>query len=262
MNRDVLTLGRSLLAFALLGGLWCERSSASEWVDSHVAGPFECQAEFELGDYRETIDRLDGLRNDISATLSLELTAEPIEILLFRSRRSYVNYVSQRIPQGAGRQALFVKSPDLSRVYVYRHREMETDLRHEGTHAILHAMLPYIPMWLDEGLAEYFEVEQQARASDNPHQFRVKLGVRFGVYAHLTTLESKRELNDMDAADYRQSWAWVHFMLHGPPEAQSALRAYLADIRGGNPPGPLSQYLVRRVPHLERQFTAHFRSWQ
>ncbi|GIT30210.1 MAG: hypothetical protein Ct9H300mP1_22560 [Planctomycetaceae bacterium] len=32
------------------------------------------------------------------------------------------------------------------------------DLRHEFTHGVLHSSLKRVPLWLDEGLAEYFEV--------------------------------------------------------------------------------------------------------
>ena len=36
-------------------------------------------------------------------------------------------------------------------------RQFEADLRHECTHALLHAALPYVPLWLDEGLASLYE---------------------------------------------------------------------------------------------------------
>lgn len=263
VNRNPQLLARWLAFLACLGLLPPGVSSfGAEWVDSHVSGPFECQSEYPLGSDSRAIDELEQLRNDVSATLGLEPVDEPIEILLFRTRRSYVNYISPRIPEGAGRQALYVKAPDMARVFVYRHRGFETDLRHEATHAVLHSALPYLPMWLDEGLAEYFEVPQPERASGNPHQFKVKLGVRFGVYAHLTALERKDELSDMDGSDYRQSWAWVHFLLHGPPEARAAFRDYVHDIRRGDPPGALSRYLLLRVPDLETRFIAHFKSWK
>ena len=36
------------------------------------------------------------------------------------------------------------------------------------THAILNASLRYVPIWLDEGLAKYFETPRGDRATQNP----------------------------------------------------------------------------------------------
>jgi hypothetical protein len=32
----------------------------------------------------------------------------------------------------------------------------------------------------------------------------------------IDSLEQRDDLSQMDRSDYRYSWAWVHFMLHGP----------------------------------------------
>ena len=66
----------------------------------------------------------------------------------------------------------------------------------------------------------------------------------------------------MQQADYRSAWAWVHFMLLGPNQAREELVGYLADIRAKTPPGLLSQRLSRRLPSLQRSFSAHFKSWK
>ena len=51
----------------------------------------------------------------------------------------------------------------------YRNPEFGNDLRHECTHALLHAVLPAVPLWLDEGLAKYFEVQRASRAYGHPY---------------------------------------------------------------------------------------------
>jgi hypothetical protein len=53
-------------------------------------------------------------------------------------------------------------------VFAYRGEDFETDLRHECTHALLNAALPVVPLWLDEGLAEYFEVLPQSAIARKP----------------------------------------------------------------------------------------------
>jgi hypothetical protein len=127
---------------------------------------------------------------------------------------------------------------------------------------LLHASLPMVPLWLDEGLAEYFEAPRDERASENPHINAIRWGARLGRVPSIENLEGKETLDDMDRADYRQSWAWTHFMLHGPHEAHDELVRFLADIQASTPPGLLSERLRRRIPDLDSRFADHFRSWR
>jgi hypothetical protein len=147
-------------------------------------------------------------------------------------------------------------------VFAYWSRELEVDLRHECTHALLHAVLPMVPLWLDEGIAEYFEVAPDQRAFDNPHLAGVRWLATLGMGMRLENLEKKTDLQQMGGSEYRDAWAWVHFMLHGPYLAHDELVRYLADIRNRTPPGLLSDRLRRRMPDLERRFFAHFKSWK
>jgi hypothetical protein len=135
-------------------------------------------------------------------------------------------------------------------------------VRHESTHALLHNALPYVPQWLDEGLAEYFEVPAAQRARKHPHLNELRWPLVFGWRPDLEALEKKRELADMDGGDYRESWAWVHFMLHGPPEARETLLTYLDAIAANDPPGLFSEQLKLRVPDAEHRLVKHFKNWK
>ena len=48
---------------------------------------------------------------------------------------------------------------------------------------------------------------------------------------NLRRLESLTESAQMNQRDYAESWAWVYFMLHSPPEKRELLTSYLADLR-------------------------------
>jgi hypothetical protein len=146
-------------------------------------------------------------------------------------------------------------------VYAYRNGDFDIDLRHETTHALLHAALPMVPLWLDEGLAEYFEVPEADRAAGNPHFKALKWNLRLGMIPKLETLESKSAVSDMGRTEYRYSWAWVHFMLHGPSEAHEELISYVAGLRTGLHQDVLSVRLKRRMPDVEQRFVQHFRNW-
>ena len=54
-------------------------------------------------------------------------------------------------------------------VYTYWGDRIQQDLRHELTHALLHSVLKDVPLWLDEGLAEYFEMPVSWILDDFPH---------------------------------------------------------------------------------------------
>jgi hypothetical protein len=75
-------------------------------------------------------------------------------------------------------------------------------------------------------------------------------------------LEQLERLEEMGPAQYRDAWAWVHFMLHGPPEAREELTGALQRIAALAPPGNLSERLRRRMPDVEQRFTSHFQSWR
>ena len=235
---------------------------AQQWVDARVSGPFVCRAEFPLKGLEGLLEELAQLQDDLVRALGIPPVREPIELYLFRDKQSYSRYLKLHVPNVPYRRALYVKNQGPGMVLAYRSRELDIDLRHECTHALLHAVLPVVPLWLDEGLAEYFEVPPQERAFDNPHLGGLRWNLRLGIVPKLEGLEKKGDLSEMGRAEYRSSWAWVHFMLHGPEEARDELVRFLWDIRMSTPPGLLSQRLQRRIPATQRGLTAHFKSWK
>ncbi|HEX5104499.1 MAG TPA: DUF1570 domain-containing protein, partial [Pirellulaceae bacterium] len=157
------------------------------------------------------------------------------------------------------RRALYMKARGPGMVFAWRGQEFETDVRHECTHALLHAWLPSVPLWLDEGLAEYFEAARDRRASDQSHLQQVQLLVRSVRLPRLEELEAIDDLDQMGANEYRDAWAFTHFLLHGPREGTEELLRYLADLEAGENIGPLSARLRRRMLDLDRRLAEHFR---
>jgi hypothetical protein len=161
------------------------------------------------------------------------------------------------------RPALFILEGGSPGVYTYRKSDLDVDLRHECTHALLHSALPVVPLWLDEGLAKYFEVPAAQRAFDHPYfdDLKWKWSLRLGMVRTIESLEQREDLTQMDAADYRCSWAWVHFMLHGPEAAHRALVQYVASYQQWEPAGKLSLRLAEAVPNPNEQMIQHFKCW-
>jgi len=253
---------RLILLTGLVSVCWPRHCPAQSWNDQKVFGPFVCRAEFSLSGMESLMGELVQIQSDLVRSLGIPPSQELIHLYLFRDKNSYSRFLEQHFPKVPYRRALYLKGRGAGMVFAYRNREFEIDLRHECTHALLHASLPVVPLWLDEGLAEYFEVPARQRAFDNPHLGSLKWNLWFGGVPRLEKLEGLGSLGEMRQSEYRASWAWVHFMLHGSTTAHNELVAFLSDIRAHSPPGLLSQRLRRRLPDIEQRFAAHFKTWR
>jgi hypothetical protein len=65
----------------------------------------------------------------------------------------------------------------------------------------------------------------------------------------------------MGRVEYRDAWAWTHFLIHSSEETRAALREYLELLATSDDAGALSEHLRRRVDNPPAQFIAHFRRW-
>lgn len=231
---------------------------ANRWPDERVVGPFVFHADFSLQEYRQLLGEMADLQKHLVDLLEIKASKETIHLYLFARQTTYKGYVKQYFPQAPNRRALFVKGRGPGIVLVYRNRDFQIDLRHESTHAILHSTLPRVPLWLDEGLAEYFEVSPSRRAIENPHHGAIQRRARDGSLGRMESLEAIGDINKMGQKEYQQAWAWVHFMLHGPPAAREELVRYLHDLESRTSAGRLSERLRRRIPNLQQRFTEHF----
>lgn len=247
----------------LLGGAICAPSLAhGGWADERQVDGLACHADFPLDNYEGLLREVSRLHEEIRKTLGLPSPRLPVHIFLFQDESAYRAYMKRWFPSVPHRRALFIKHDGPGMVFAYRGRHLVTDLRHESTHALLHSCLPTVPLWLDEGLAEYFELPPEKRAGGNPYLIGITWNARFGAVPSLQKLEQLTDIKQMGQRQYRDAWAWVHFLLHASPEGKAELAAYLADIARGASPGKLSDRLERRFEHPTKRFAAHFRGWK
>ncbi len=259
-RRDFLAVGGASVASVCAAPLSC--FAAPRWVDYRTYGPFRCQSTFPLESFAPLFGELSALDMELQRTLALPPAGQTIDVYLFDKQSQHRQMLAELYPRVPYRRALYVQRAGQGSVFAYRHRELAVDLRHECTHALLHTNLPMVPLWLDEGLAEYFEMPAQLRAWDHPHFSKLRWNLRFGMVRSIQSLEQCDTLGDMGSVEYRFSWAWVHYMLHGPLPAHRALVHYFRDIQRGTPPGQLSERLRAAVPDLDHQLARHFRHWR
>jgi hypothetical protein len=184
-------------------------------------------------------------REHVYRELRLPPSNKDVLVYLFDTKENFEAFLAKNHPKLPERRAFFVAqamrkggNEDLM-VYTYLNDTIQKDLRHELTHAMLHSVLKGVPIWLDEGLAEYFELPVEQKGV-NPKHLENLRQARFD----LDRLEKLEEVHDMTPAEYRESWAWVHLMLRTSPQAKQALLSYLQDLRTNPTPGALRPRLA------------------
>jgi hypothetical protein len=238
-----------------------------------VCGVIVVQANFPLNEVELQLLEIENLQRDLNNYLGLPAPKEKIELCLFRDEESYMKFLVTKFANAPrDRRALYIKKNNApGTVLVQRLKDFEIDLRHEMTHAIIHASIPIVPIWLDEGLAKYFEPLPQDRFNDNPYIKSVRRNMRFGTFAvpSLNRLERLAVASDMGDSEYRDSWAWVHFMFHHSEKTHRMLAGYLKllaslpqdkykDKNGTVKVPNLSLYLEDYVENPRQQFRKHF----
>jgi hypothetical protein len=207
------------------------------------------------------LEELTARRGDLQEQLGLPPSDEPIHVYLFDSPEEFRRFVSLHHPDFPTRRAFFLETDTRLQVYAQWGDRVAEDLRHEVTHGYLHSALPNLPLWLDEGLAEYAEAPRGNRGLNASHlallrQRRMKTGWQ----PDLVRLEGLDPARDMTQEDYAESWAWVHFLLETGEENRGILREFLAAMRQSGSAVPISQRLRERFGQPEQILLAHLGS--
>jgi hypothetical protein len=184
-------------------------------------------------------------------------------VYLFEDREHYDRFMQARYPDLPRRSAFFVAqsrtiggSEDLL-VYTYWGDRVQQNLRHELTHALLHSVLKDVPLWLDEGLAEYFELPPENQGVNPTHLEKLRHESDNLFKPDLARLERLSKVDQMNHVEYREAWAWAHLMLRGRPEAKAVLLSYLQQLRSNPNPGLLRPRLAAVLSAPEEAFERH-----
>lgn len=214
-------------------------------------------SDLKLGGHHPLVEELKLLRDQVHEKLELpvESDGERVIVYLFSNEMEYRKYIQETYPGLPFRRAYFIGTPEKLAVYTFWGERIREDLRHEYTHGLLHASLKTVPLWLDEGLAEYFEVPgSEPGTVNNEYAVRLARAVQSGWRPDIRRLERLEKVEQMHRADYRESWAWVHFMLHSTPDGRQVLLDYLQELRETEHPSELSTSLVAALPEADARF--------
>ena len=212
---------------------------------SHISrDQLSIYSDFVLPRRHRLLEELAALRSEMGVKLDLPTSDEPIHVYLFDKADSYNQYIVANYPRFPERRAFFIETDTRLTVYAYWGDRVAEDLRHELAHGYLHAVTPGVPLWLDEGIAEYYETP---RSQQGRHRWHIELlSNRYRERAWLPDLQRLESLTDvaqMSQIDYAEAWLWTHFLLDTSRSRLALVQTYLAGLRRSATAPPFSQVL-------------------
>ncbi len=182
---------------------------------------------------------------------------DPMSVYLFRSEQQYDRFLAEHNIDATHSGGMFFVTHKLQGLATWveggsRRRTYEV-LQHEGFHQFAwHAIGPKLPVWLNEGLAQYFESAVIADGQmalgmiSRPRVEKVQLAIKADHVLALDKLmsitgeewaKSLREDPDHAGLLYAQSWSVAYFLIHGDDGAhQQTLFDYLKRLSNGDRP--------------------------
>lgn len=248
-------------SLCLLCGLRTPALHAQElrqWPIEMSVGQFQVHSDFQLLDKQSLASQLSDVTTQVKQLLDISGDKEPVHVVLFETEDEYRRYMQNYFPNLPARRALFIQDRGPGMLFAHWHEDIATDLRHEVTHALVNNSSGQLPLWIDEGIAEYFEVNPSQRFAASEHLDEVIARVEEGIVPSLGNLETIVAFDKFTNAHYRDSWSWVHYMLHRRDTTRQLLVRYLADCRSGARVLPLERQLQLTVGNVEQDYREHF----
>ncbi len=245
---------RTLHAAALAVTLWAAAvpagalpSPKSSWIEVHTASftLFSEAGERKTREIGEDLERLRDALSQLSPGLTLS-SPTPTYIFVFKDAPSFQAY--QRTyngkPVDSGGYFLGRQLANYVAINGDQHGDERAIIYHEYLHYLMHTNFAALPLWLNEGLAEYYSTFQVAR-----DEARIGLPIPEHIlwlrqhalipFATLFAVTDKSpEYNEADRRGgfYAESWALVHYMISGNPERRRQASEYLRLVQAGTPP--------------------------
>ena len=177
-------------------------------------------------------------------------------LYMFTSRDDYLSFLARHRIDAVNTAGVFFVRRDVSGLATFLEGQSETRLyrvlQHEGFHQFALARIgPNLPIWANEGLAEYFGdaivvkgklVTNQVNEMRLRHvvaSIRAEEHMPFDVLMNMTGDQWHRRVGERDNASlmYNQSWSIVHFLINGDKKYRKAFDAYLKLINKGQSAG-------------------------
>ena len=198
---------------------------------------------------RDVADKFEGFREVLGRILNSRVNsaAVPTVVYVFPSDRAFTPFKPRVDSKRIDAAGLFVPRRDVNYIAVI-HDDQPWRFRvifHEYAHLVIANTGVRVPVWLDEGLAEYystFEMGSGGRYAEIGHV----IGPHLQVAGGLTVLSLPELLSvthesplynegNRRSVFYAKAWALTHFILQSQPSLGPQLGVYLAELNRGAP---------------------------
>lgn len=230
-------------------------------------------------DLREAAERLELFRETIArgfpaplAGVTHPLPSPPTVVIVFEDDRSFAPFrpsFEGRPVEVAGYAA---SSEDSSYIAVNASRKDEAFgiLFHEYAHLYLRQEIGTLPLWLNEGIAEFYETFESARAgrsavvgmvnADNLEILEANALIGIDQLVSVGPQSPLYNEGDRRGLFYAESWALVHYLLCNGPENVARLQHLIAAAASGVPPRTaFAQALGADFAAVERDLAQYVR---
>ncbi|HEY7289054.1 MAG TPA: tetratricopeptide repeat protein [Vicinamibacterales bacterium] len=171
----------------------------------------------------------------------------PTVVIVVGDRKSMESLVPLYNGKPATVAGYFGQGPDLNYIVmsVDRLDESTKTIYHEYTHLLLRNAVRSLPLWVSEGLAEFYStyaVAERGKAVEVGRRITEHIEFLAGHYVALQELLTVDRSSPMynegerQSLFYAESWAFTHYLMMARPGGAAALMQYAADITDGRAP--------------------------
>jgi tetratricopeptide (TPR) repeat protein len=219
------------------------------------------------------------LRAALGKMTNFELqAAEPTRVVVFRTQHAFSRYCEAMMRTKCGTiQGLFVNGSNGDFILLAGDAEggAERVVYHELTHQLLANSDSSLPLWYEEGLAEYFSTfrvvgtETHLGLTVDSHMEWLRAEMSLGsLRKRLIPLRelfavpsSPRAHNERTRTGvfYAQSWALVHYLFHDPERREQRLHFLKLLSSGRSPDDAVSEAFGMSLSELEQALRTYIR---
>jgi hypothetical protein len=232
------TLGAVLIALAFAA----PASAAWRRVDSPN---FIVVGDVSIRTLRDTAEKFEAFREVLRRVMPAVTSSSPVPtvVIVFPTEEAFRPF--KPLYQGKPKSVAGYAAPgtDVSYIAMLNARDSDRVIFHEYTHMVLANAVARVPVWLDEGLAEFYStfalVDDGKRAQIGlpiiEHLGVLQGSVRVPLIELLKADQASPLYNEDDRVNdfYAESWALTHMLVMGQPPRITELSAYLQQVNSG-----------------------------
>jgi len=142
---------------------------------------------------------------------------------------------------------------------------------HEYTHLLLHSATIRIPLWLDEGLAEYYStyaLEKDGTRANIGRPIVWHVAILRQAYIPIATLlavdHSSPMYNERDRQTifYAEAWALTHYLMTRMPDGAGGINRYATGIaKGGKPDEVFAQAFGKTPAEIDKELRTYIHGY-